>query len=341
MSTRRSPKIYFRTRGGPTQGWGNIFRLSTFASYCRERGCPDITFFVEGPQEVHDYLGTQRLRVVPIPEDIGLSDESEIFAKAPCADVLIIEMLDCNYQRQSHLRKFTDKLVVFDDLLDHGYCADLVVCGQPLPSYGNRCISDSRTEFLLGLDYFLSRPEFLHRYETHRLYKRVPETLLVTLGGGRYNVAHLKIAHALAEYRMPCHPTFILGYAQQDVLKNELQTLLPQAKIIGGTNHMEEMLWETDLAIVSGGYSKCEAAMTGTPAIMIAVQWHQIPLAEEFFNISGMPYLGYMSFMTPSEIHRQIEKLTPQKERQALGHQLHSVIDGNGFDRVFAAIFSK
>ena len=104
---------------------------------------------------------------------------------------------------------------------------------------------------------------------------------------------------------------------------------------------MDEMLWETDLAIVSGGYSKFEAAMTGTPAIMIAVQWHQIPLAEEFCKISGMPYLGYMSFMTPSEIYRQIQKLTPQKERQALGHQLHSVIDGNGFERVFAAIFSK
>ena len=60
------------------------------------------------------------------------------------------------------------------------------------------------------------------------------------------------------------------------------------ATVLGGVDDMPDRLWNCDLAIVSAGYSKIEAAIMGTPALMMSVQWHQIPLAARFAPVSGI-----------------------------------------------------
>ena len=49
-------KLCFRTRGGPIQGWGNIYRLASFATYCRTHLAAELVFLVEGPPEVNRFL---------------------------------------------------------------------------------------------------------------------------------------------------------------------------------------------------------------------------------------------------------------------------------------------
>ena len=332
--------LYFRTRGGPVHGWGNIIRLSSFAEYCRRRGHKDVCFFVEGPEEVVAYLNHCRFQVIELPEDVSLGDESNIFSKYSKPDVLIVEMEDCNYYRQQMLNEHTHKLVVFDDLLDHQYCADLVVCGQELPNYGNKEISNPDTQFLLGFNYFLCRPEFVNYAERDRSFSDSIKDVLISLGGGQYDVGYIKAAYALAEFKETITPTFVLGYADQDRLKEEIREILPHAKIFGGVKEIEKMFWQTDFAIVSGGYNKLEAAITSTPAVIISVQWHQIPLSEEFSKITGMPYVGYMSFVTPENIRTQIENLQSLSKRKELSYKAHTVIDGKGFYRVYSLVVS-
>ena len=331
--------IYFRTRGGSTQGWGNIIRLGAFAEYCRQKGHSNILFFVEGPVEVLNYIKNLDFRIIKLPEDISLDDEFEIFNKQPNADVIIMEMLDCNYYRQAMLKKYSNKLVVFDDLLDHIYCADIVVCGQALPNYDNKEISSKETTFLVGLEYFLSRPEFKPYLEKKRTYSGFPENALVILGGGRYDVAYLKIAHAFSMFKNKITPTFILGYANNKNLINEISRILPNAKICEGVRNIDEMLWLTDFAFVSGGYTKIEAAITATPAIIIAVQYHQIPLAEKFSELTRFPYVGYMSFVDIKRLQDKINEFLFVRNRQDVGDNVRSLIDGKGFDRVYNSIF--
>ncbi len=332
--------LYFRTRGGPVHGWGNIIRLGSFAEYCRKRGHKDILFFVEGPDTVISYLNHCGFQVVKLLEDVSLEEESDIFSKYSKSDVLIVEMEDCNYYRQLMLKEYTLKLVVFDDLLDHQYCADMVVCGQALPSYGNKEISNPDTKFLLGFNYFLCRPEFVIYADMDRSFSPSISNVLISLGGGRYDIGYLKVAYALAEFKETITPTFVLGYADQDRLKEEIKEILPHARIFGGVKEIEKMFWQTDFAIVSGGYNKLEAAITSTPAVIISVQWHQIPLSEEFSKITGMPYVGYMSFITPENIRTQIEDLQSLSKRKELSHKAHTVIDGKGFDRVYSLVVS-
>jgi spore coat polysaccharide biosynthesis predicted glycosyltransferase SpsG len=108
---------------------------------------------------------------------------------------------------------------------------------------------------------------------------------------------------------------------------------------LGGINNLDELLWQADLALISGGHLKCEAAITQTPAIMIATQWHQIPLAEEFSKLTKMTNLGYMSFIEVETLVKSITKFETASARQKAAQKAKTVMrDGNGATRVFSAI---
>jgi len=337
-------RIHFRTRGGPVQGWGNVHRLAAFAAMCRERLAAEILFFAEGPNAVADFLRQRDFEVEALADDIDLAAEEQRIARYPAGDVAIMEMLECTYARQRMLKRHARRLVVFDDLLDHRYGADVVVCGQPLPAYANRAISDSGTAFYCGLDYFILRPEFA-RAAKPRDPVRTVRRVLIALGGGRYEVAHLKVAHALAalteEPGANFEAVFILGHAAHTDLVEAIGAVLPRAVVLGGVDDMVAAYESADLALVSAGYSKFEAAATGTPAIMIATQWHQIPLAETAAPILGIPNLGYMSFVDVDTVAAAIRRLLPYEARARQSTQAHAAMPRDGMDRVFRLLFEE
>jgi len=331
--------IHFRTRGGPNHGWGNIHRLADFADRCRALGHDGIRFFAEGPDTVADYLSGRGFEVTALPEDISLEDERAILSGHGQADVLICEMLDCTPALQSLLGQFTDKLVVFDDLLDHRYDADLIVCAQALPDYGNMEVSAPGAKFLTGYEYFMFSPSYQAFQGKQRDHAESITSILVAFGGGRYDGAYIKTARAIAS--MPSNPeaTFVLGYGADEALANEIKRELPGATVLGGVDNMAELLSAADLGILSAGYLKLEAAITGTPAVLVATQWHQIPLAEEFVKRCGAPYVGYMGFVTTDSIAQAINRLESAGARRELSGRAAKVVDAGGFERVYENIF--
>ncbi|HED66655.1 MAG TPA: hypothetical protein ENJ09_13995, partial [Planctomycetes bacterium] len=196
--SERDNRIHFRTRGGPTQGWGNVYRLASFAEQCRQRGHGQPLFFAEGPETVASFLRNRGFDVVHLPDGIGIEEERRVLADHSHAEATFLEMLEATPELQRLHRESTNLLVVFDDLCDQVYEADLVVCGQGLPSHANQALSAEGTEFLVGYDYFLMRPEFLEKRDAARTIRPRLERVLVTLGGGRYDVGYLKAAHGLA-----------------------------------------------------------------------------------------------------------------------------------------------
>jgi len=97
---------------------------------------------------------------------------------------------------------------------------------------------------------------------------------------------------------------------------------------------MPQELASHDFAITSGGYLKIEAAATGTPALCIATQWHQIPLATEFARRAQAPFLGPMPYVSPAEIATSLELLQCRDRRRALVERGLELFDGRGAERV-------
>lgn len=332
-------RLGFRTRGGPTQGWGNIFRLASFALYCQGKGDVQSVFFAEGPPEVASYLEAQGFEVVMLTEDITPAEEDEILAQHEPVEIFFAEMLDITSERQTVLRKHAERLVVFDDLCDHIYNAHLVVSGQDLPSHANRTLSHPMTEFLVGYDYFLCRPEFVPFAKRARQHSERVDHVLVTLGGGAYGVGYLKAALALAQLNL--RATFILGFADHGDLAERILTILPHAEILRGVNDMEQLLWDCDLVIGSAGYTKLEAALTQTPCLMMSVQWHQIPLAEAYAKRTGTPDLGYMSYVEPEKLATELKAMESVTVREEHVRRAALAVDGKGFERVHLTIFGE
>ncbi len=338
----KARRIHYRTRGGPTQGWGNVFRLASFAAWCRERDGSHPTFFVEGPDEVVRFLEESDFEVVHLGDEVPLKEEARVLASHPSADVTIVEMLEITPARQHLLRQHTRQLVVFDDLCDHIYDADLVVCGQELPSHANCELSAPGTRFLEGYDCFLSRPEFTALADRQRVHRRQLDRVLVTLGGGRYDVAYLKTAHALAlagkRRDRSYEATFVLGYDDRPDLRATIEGILPDAQVLGGVDDLPALMRSHDLVVGSGGYTKLEAALTRTPQLMMSVQWHQIPLAGSFSMRTGVRDLGYMSYVGVCAFASALLDLEDARERTGSAERARAVVDGRGFERVYDAI---
>ena len=256
----------------------------------------------------------------------------------PESDVIVMEMLESNYDRQKTLKKFTKKLVVFDDLMEHQYCSDLLVCGQNLPNYGNKSISDDSTIFKTGYKYFMANPDFKKYDQKKKKYPNQIKKLLIVFGGGKYDVAYIKTAHAVSKIDN-LNIEIILGFSSNKKLVAQLREILPNSKIIGGVNDIARRLWESDFAIVSAGYCKIEAALAKTPAIAIATQWHQIPLGEEFYKYCGMPFLGYMGFVSTENIFDSL-LIQIQLENRLKMIERYESIDSNGMSRTYKLVES-
>ena len=326
--------IQIRTRVGPRHGWGNLYRLLSFARVMQSDVAADFRLLVEGSnleQVVNPKSGT----LVQLREDISLEEEEQILVQSPRADLTIIEMLDCDYEIQELYRRYSKKLCVFDDLLDKSYCADLVICGQQLPYYGNIEVSHPDTRFLTGYEFFIADKEFEKYREKAKKLNQSVTSCLVTLGGGAYELAYVKIARALAKMSGIEKLTFVLGPQLESRAEFDVRRDLPAANVVGGVENMDEMLWEHDLAIVSAGYLKIEAALTSTPAMMIATQWHQIPLGQQFATATQMPFLGYMGFISSGMVESSISTLLDKSTRQCMVDSYRGVVDSRGAERVW------
>jgi len=326
--------LIFRTCAGGRHGWGNLVRMAAFADFCRRRGGHDCRFVVQGPPEAVELLEQRGFGVSLLGDDPSPDEEERCLDACGPAGAAFMEMLDCGPERQRILARHAESVIVFDDLLDHEFVCDLVVCGQALPGYGNTGLGNPDTRFLTGLDYFLLDPSFATGPR-----KPVEEVrrLLVCFGGGAYDVALLKTAMALRD--MPeLEPTVVLGYGRTD-LADRLGGLLPGARFLAGVDDMAGLMRQCDLAVVSAGYLKIEAAATRTPAVMLATQWHQIPLGEAFSALCGMPFGGYMGFVDPRDIAGLVRSMMDRETRARVTERAAALVDGRGMERVYAEVF--
>lgn len=335
-------RIHCRTRGGATQGWGNVYRLAAVAAALRERTGAEPVFLAEGPPTVGAYLRERGFTVVDLPDGLSLDEERELLAQLPPADLTVVEMLDVTPPRQRLWRERSGALAVFDDLCDHVYDADLVVCGQDLPSFANRELSAPGTRFLVGYDYFLARPEFRARRGVEPAVAGRIERALICFGGGRYPVAHRKAALGLARFAertgRSIEATFVLGHDEQGALADRLRADLPGATVLGGVDDLDRRMVEHDVVVGSAGYVKLEAALAGRAQVMISTQWHQLPLAATFAARTGVPDLGAMAYVEPQALADALLALDPADARLAQVRMARAAVDGRGLERVLDAL---
>jgi len=310
----RFARLAVRTRCGDEQGWGNFFRLTWVTRALIERFSIDksnIDFYVETKKHNIDFIRDFDFQFVFLEPGLKSEQEEQLLANKQY-DLCLIELMYCDLDVQLIYKKNSDMVVVFDDLVDSVYSADVVISGQSFDGSSFYTAGDCQTRFYMGYEYFLLNPAF-KKYKTysHRRNKNKPEKLLVAIGDDQYLPAHLKILDALRHFPQ-LEINYLVktkadsSYFYKRISREKNRTTFTH---IQSTKDITGLLEEADFAIVSGGYTKLEAAITNTPAIVLPTQYHQVKLAKKYAEVTGLPVLKHMSEVVEADIVSSLDKM--------------------------------
>lgn len=334
--------ISFRTKAGGEYGWGNLIRLyNLYLNLKKNKPNFKYNFIIEGDNEIFNFLKKKKINHFKLKNRISIKDEFDILKKRKEKDYIICEMLDLSYERQVMFKKIYNKLVVLDDLINQKYCADIVICAQEWPLYQNVNISDKDAKFLIGYDYFIFSKyyEFYRKKRLERKINKNINSIVVVLGGADYEIAYKNVALALKNIDTNVKVCFILGFSSINKKKKIIKSILPKAEIKSNISNVPKYIYEADIAIVGGGYTKVESAFLLTPCIVISVQWHQIPLSDYFSSITNSPHLGYYTLFDEKIILKNIKKLKSIKKRLKIIKSYKEMFKNNSNKALISKIF--
>jgi len=310
----RFARLAVRTRCGDEQGWGNFFRLTWVTRALIEHFSIDkskIDFYVETKKHNIDFIRDFDFQFVFLEPGLKSEREEQLLANKQY-DLCLIELMYCDLDVQLIYKKHSGMVVVFDDLVDSVYSADVVISGQSFDGPSFYAAGDGEPRFYMGYEYFLLNPAF-KKYKTYSLRrkKNKPEKLLVAIGDDQYLPAHLKILDALSHFS-ELEINYLVkiksdsGYFSQRMSREKNKTFFTH---IQSTKDIAGLLEKADLAIVSGGYTKLEAAITNTPAIVLPTQYHQVKLTEKYAEVTRLPVLKHMSEVVEDDIVSSLDNM--------------------------------
>ena len=108
--------------------------------------------------------------------------------------------------------------------------------------------------------------------------------------------------------------------------------------MLNGTKNDGKVFYEHKIAIVSGGYTKFEAALFNLPLAMINTQWHQLELSKSFSNKTGCINLGHYSRLTINDIIKSLQKLSKNQYKFKILKNYKKVVNPYGLDKILKII---
>ena len=236
-------------------------------------------------------------------------------------------MLDCTFSRQKIYKNISKKLVVLDDILKQKYCADLLICGQK--KYGEKKYSNR----LVGYQYYPLRKEFERYLNKKKNIKKKISNILICLGGSSYKTAYKKLINYFKNKEF--NITFVFGNEIDKVIKKDLK--IKNFNFIKTTNNLPKLLFNSDMAIVGGGYIKIETAYVKTPMAVFPVQKHQMKLVKDFKKFCKIPFLPLPSNINYQDI-KKIINFYNYKKRIEISNILRKKFKKNEFDNALKFI---
>lgn len=157
-------------------------------------------------------------------------------------------------------------------------------------------------------------PALLAFHARRRPVARPPRELLILVGAGQHPVAELRLAEELAPLAANYERIdFVTGFNSTAAQRRELAALLPTARIIPGLTQVAPLLARADLAILSGATLAREAAMLGTPALLVSCRETDMALDAKFAVHGSAVHLGHHEALYPGLLARTLKKLTAER----------------------------
>jgi spore coat polysaccharide biosynthesis predicted glycosyltransferase SpsG len=333
---KKQVKIYIRSKGGLSYGWGHVIRSLSLAQYLiKSNKLAQIFVAIEGDSAVCDFIKKQNISCSILPVNISVKEE-EHELKELKPDVIVVDMLQIPMSLLSRYRVNCHKLIIFNDLGVEYKTGDIIINPQLLPSYppvrkGQRHLS--------GTDYYIISENILKAKKTMKPggVKPKAKKLLIVMGGSiKKNVFEkiIKIIENLLDLELKID--FVLGYDFDFDLAPFASLGKKGVSFVYGTDNIGDLMTKADQAFASSGYVKYELAALGVPAILISVVDHQEILGSVFAREGKCAdYIGDIKEIDAVTLAKKIKDLSrDQEKREIMSKAGRQLVDGNALERI-------
>ena len=173
------------------------------------------------------------------------------------------------------------KIIIFDELkklnnLELLRSKDIVIRAQLIANKKN---VKSKCILLNGLNYFVINKKSSELKKNYR--KKID--IMVMLGGGTgYLKYYMKIDKTINKLNLKLNKVlFVMGHQSSSKEINKISSL-SNFKVVQFVNDPINLMLQSKIGIMSGGYSKYEAAYSKLPSLIVPVKNHQFLISKEF-----------------------------------------------------------
>ena len=321
------------SRGSITEGWGHIIRSIALANFFKKKGHQKVRLIFECDKNVKYKLKKKFPKAIYF----SINDNPEkIFKKG---SICLVDRYIYSKKIINLLKVRYKKIIIFDELkklnnLELLRSKDIVIRAQLIANKKN---VKSKCILLNGLNYFVINKKSSELKKNHR--KKID--IMVMLGGGTgYLKYYMKIAKIINKLNLKLNKVlFVMGHQSSSKEINKISSLSPIFKVVQFVNDPINLMLQSKIGIMSGGYSKYEAAYSKLPSLIVPVKNHQFLISKEFCEAGGGIFISKINELFISS--KCLELLKNNNFRNKLSKSTGKLVDGLAMERIYKYIFKK
>ncbi len=267
--------IIFRCSAGGNHGWGNIKRLELIYNSLKKKSKFNYKFLVDSNLEVKKYLKKKYIEYISVSE----KNEDKILSKFKDIDISIIELLHCSLKIQKKYKKISKKLIILDDITKRKYISDVLISCQK--KY-NKIHKIKECKLYNDYSFFPLAENFNKYIRKQKIINKEIKSILIFIGGSNYIKSYISLAKIFCKTNYKI--TFLIGDENSLKISREIKKFSKDFVVQIDSNNIPKYIFETDLVIAGGGYTKLEAAFLKTPLLCLPVHKHQEKLIKDFYK---------------------------------------------------------
>lgn len=368
VKTKSISNIVFRTDASQEIGTGHVMRCLTLADAFHNKGVVVSFICRDLPGHLSDYIKCKGYNVFLLPFEkfsscklkkdlkhshwLGVDWETdaneteEILGKYECIDGLIIDHYALDKRWEEKLKKFTQCIIVIDDLADRKHTCNILLDQNYYLNMYKRYegLVPPNCVKLLGPQYCLLREEFSNERKSLRGRDRDLKTILVFFGGSDPTNETYKILKALEN--IDCNSIrihVVVGQSnKQKYIIKELCKKYLNMNFHYQINYISKLMSEADLAICAGGSITWERYCLGLPAILISVAHNQVEICETVSSLGIDWYIGKSEDVNGKEVVDMIKIIEMEiSELNYRSKKALEFVDSGGTNRVTKEILNN
>lgn len=344
-----SKKALIRVDGSWKSGMGHVTRCVSFAQSLRKHDI-DSAFIIRNQEpEIIDFINRWGFEVNLLNKKISLQEDAmqtKEMSEELDVDFLLVDLSTTeNLNHKSEFFNFFEivkssgkYLLIFEDFENIEIACDLAV----IPYLGAEDIPYKvfkDTKHLLGCAYFIASRALINLAAVDRVIRKDARKVLVVIGGSDPTSLSLDVFQALCGIQdKQLDVKFVIGECFDDLLiknlKEKVKAFVGKIEYCYKADIPRLMLW-ADLVITGEGLTRYEAALIGTPNLVVTRTDLTKDNKDKFIDAKIAKHISVIGGDLSEEISKEIKSLledySQRKRMSALGKK---TIDGRGSERI-------